>query len=140
MLIFCLASTASEIVINPVSSASAIYVVDSDTSFTIANNQTTTDVTSLLFDGINTRGFILDYSIYRQTDTASSAVAQVGQLRGVYNTQSTSWFMSDDFSGQNAGVTFSILSSGQLQYSSTNISGANYTGTLKHNIRKTFGV
>ena len=136
----CLASKSSEIVINPVSSASAIYVVDSDTSFTIVNNQATTDVTGLLFDGIGTRSFVLDYSIYRQTDTVSSALTQVGQLRGVYNTQSASWFMSDDFSGQNAGVTFSILSSGQLQYSSTNISGANYTGTLKHNIRKTFGV
>jgi hypothetical protein len=136
----CLASTASEIVINPVSSASAIYVVDSDISFTIANNQATTNVTSLLFDGISTRGFVLDYSIYRQTDTPSSALAQIGQLRGVYNTQSSSWFMSDDFSGQNAGVTFSILSSGQIRYSSTNIAGTNYVGTLKYAIRKTFGV
>lgn len=137
----CLASTASEIVINPVASASAIYVVDSDISFTIANNQSSAaNVTSLLFDGVSTRSFILDYSIYRQTATASSALAQVGQLRGVYNTQSATWFMSDDFSGQNAGVTFSILSSGQIRYTSTNISGTSYVGTLKYVVRKTFGV
>jgi hypothetical protein len=136
----CLASTSSEIVINPVSSASAIYVIDNDISFTIANNQATTNVTGLLFDGISTRSFILDYSIYRKTDTAASALAQVGQLRGVYNTQTSTWFMSDDYSGQNAGVTFSILTSGQIRYSSTNIAGANYSGTLKYNIRKTFGV
>lgn len=137
----CLASTATEIVINPVSSASAIYVVDGDTSFTIANNQSSAaNVTGLLIDGVSTRSFILDYSIYRQTDTASSALAQVGQLRGVYNTQSASWLMSDDFSGQNAGVTFTILNSGQIQYTSTNIAGANYVGSLKYAIRKTFGV
>lgn len=137
----CLASTSSEIVINPVASASAIFVVDSDTSFTIANNQSSAaDVTSLLFDGVATRSFILDYSIYRQTDTASSALAQVGQLRGVYNTQSSTWFMSDDFSGQNSGVTFSIQPSGQIQYTSTNIAGANYVGSMKYTIRKSFGV
>lgn len=137
----CLASTATEVVINPVSSASAIYVVDGDTSFTIANNQSSAaDVTSLLFDGVATRSFILDYSIYRQTDTASSALAQVGQLRGVYNTQSSTWLMSDDFSGQNSGVTFSIQPSGQIQYTSSNIAGANYVGSMKYLIRKSFGV
>jgi hypothetical protein len=136
-----LATSATELVINPVSSASAIYVVDGDTSFTIANNQSSAaNVTGLLIDGASTRSFILDYSIYRQTATALSGVAQVGQLRGVYNTQSASWFMSDDFSGQNAGVTFSILSSGQIQYTSTNIAGTSYVGTLKYAIRKTFGV
>jgi hypothetical protein len=137
----CLASTATEIVINPVSSASAIYVVDTDSVFTIANNQSSAaNVTSLLIDGVSTRSFILDYSIYRQTATALSGVAQVGQLRGVYNTQSSTWFMSDDSSGQNSGVTFSILSSGQIRYISTNIAGASYVGSMKYAIRKTFGV
>jgi hypothetical protein len=137
----CLASTATEIVINPVSSASAIYVVDGDTSFTIANNQAAAaSVTGLLIDGVSTRGFILDYSIYRQTDTALSALAQVGQLRGVYNSQSSTWFVSDDYSGQNSGVTFTIQPSGQIQYTSSNIAGANYVGTMKYAIRKSFGV
>lgn len=136
-----LAVSASEIVINPVASASAIYITDSETSFTITNNQSSAaNVTGLLFDPIITRSFSLEYSIYRQTDTASTAVAQIGQLRGVYNTQSSTWLMSDDFSGQNSGVTFTIQPSGQIQYASTNISGANYVGTLKYNIRKTFGV
>jgi hypothetical protein len=137
----CLASTATEVVINPVSSASAIYVVDGSTSFTIANNQlAAASVTSLLIDGVSTRSFIIDYSVYRQTDTALSALAQAGQLRGVFNTQSSTWFMSDDYSGQNSGVAFSILSSGQIQYTSSNIAGANYVGSMKYAIRKTFGV
>jgi hypothetical protein len=136
-----LAVSATEIAINPVASASAIFITDSEQTFTIANNQSSAaNVTSLLIDGVSNRGFILDYTIYRQTDTASSAVAQIGQLRGVYNTQSATWLMSDDFSGQNSGVTFSIQSTGQVRYTSSNIAGANYVGTLKYSIRKTFGV
>lgn len=131
----------TELLINQTASASAQYIQDSETEFTIANNvAVATNVTDLLFDGALNRAFMLDYSIYRQTDTASSAVAQVGQLRGVYNTQSTTWYLSDDFAGQNAGVTFSITSGGQIQYTSTDIAGANYVGTMKYNPRKTFEV
>jgi hypothetical protein len=136
-----LAVSASEIVINPVASASAVYVTSAEASFTVVNNQSSAaSITGLLFSGLTTRAFSIDYSIYRQTDTASSALAQMGQLRGVYNTQSASWFMSDDFSGQNAGVTFTITSGGQVQYTSSNITGANYAGTLKFVIRQTLGV
>jgi hypothetical protein len=136
-----LSSSATEIVLSPAPSAGAIYITDADTTFTVANNQASAaDVTGLLFDPITTRSFVLDYSIYRQTDTASSALAQAGQLRGVYNTQSGVWLMSDDYSGQNAGVVFSIQPSGQIRYTSSNIAGANYVGTLKYNPRKTFGV
>lgn len=140
-----LAVSATELVINPVASASAVYVTSAEASFTIENNQSSAaNVTGLLFSGITTRAFSIDYSIYRQTDTASSAVAQVGQLRGVYNTQSASWFMSDDFSGQNSGVTFTITSGGQVQYISSDLdpanSNPNYVGTLKFVIRQTLGV
>ena len=136
-----LAFSATELVINPVASASAIYNAAPDTSFTIANNiSSATNITSLLFSGITYRSFILDYSIYRSTATASSAVAQVGQLRGVYNTQSSTWYLSDDYSGQNAGVTFSITSSGQIQYTSSSIAGSSYSGTMKYTTRKTFGI
>jgi hypothetical protein len=137
-----LAVSASEIVINPVASASAVYVTSAEASFTVVNNQSSAaSITGLLFSGLTTRAFSIDYSIYRQTDTASSALAQMGQLRGVYNTQSASWFMSDDFSGQNAGVTFIITSGGQIQYISSDLgAGANYVGTLKFVIRQTLGV
>ena len=111
-----------------------------DVTFTIANNQSITNVTDLSFNGASVRGFVLDYTVYRQTATASSAVAQVGQLRGVFNTQSSSWFMTDDFSGQNSGVNFTITSAGQIQYTSTNIAGTSYVGTMKYTIRKTFGI
>lgn len=136
-----LSTSGTSLVINPAASASAIYNTAADTSFTIANNiSSATSVTGLSFSGSTYRSFIIDYSIYRSTSTALSAVAQVGELRGVYNTQSLTWYLSDNYSGQNSGVTFSITSGGQIQYTSTNISGTSYTGSLKYTTRKTFGV
>jgi hypothetical protein len=135
------AASATQMIINPVAGASAIYVSDSEYSVTVANNQSSpTNLGTAVFDPTTTRAFIIDYSIYRKTDTASSAVAAVGQLRGVYNTQSTTFYLSDDFAGQDSGIIFSITGAGQLQYTSTNIAGSNYTGTMNYYIRNTMSV
>ena len=130
-----IAASATEILINSVASASAVLYSDGQTSFTLTNNQSSAaSITGLIFDPIGTKAFFLDYFIYRST--GSSGVAQSGQLRGVYNSFTSTWLMSDDYSGENAGITFSILSSGQIQYTSTNIVGS--TSTLKYAPRKTF--
>lgn len=116
-------------------------IIVSETSFTIANNQTSpASITGLVFTPSLFRSVKIEYSIYRQTDISGSALAQVGQLRFIYNTQSSSWKMSDDFAGENAEVEFSITAAGQIQYTSSNILGTNYVGVLKHSVIKTFGV
>lgn len=117
-------------------------IIVNQTSFSILNNQSSpANITGLVFDPTLFRGVELKYSIYRQTDTALSAKAQMGQLRFVYNTQAASWLMSEDFAGQNAGVEFSIDDvTGQITYVSSDITGTNYTGTLKYSLIKTFGV
>lgn len=119
-----------------------VAIIVSQTSSTIVNNQSTpANITGLIFNPTLFRGVKIEYSIYRQTDTASSAVAQMGQLRFVYNTQAGVWLTSDDYAGQDAGVTFTIdNTSGQIQYTSTDITGTNYVGTLKYSLIKTFGV
>lgn len=82
----------------------------SQSTFTIANNQSSpANITGLLFNPSLFRGIKIEYSIYRQTDTASSARAQMGQLRFVYNTQTGVWYMSDDYAGQNAGDRKSVV-------------------------------
>jgi hypothetical protein len=135
IIVPAIAASDTEIVINPAASASAVLYSDGQTPFTLTNNQSSAaDVTGLLFDPIGTKAFFLDYFIYRST--GSSGVAQSGQLRGVYNSFTSTWLMSDDYSGENAGITFSILSSGQIQYTSTDIVGS--TSTLKYAPRKTF--
>jgi hypothetical protein len=135
------AYSATQININPVSAAGAIYIEETVPVATIANNQASaTNLTGVLFDPLEYRGVVLDYAIYRITDTASSAVVQIGELRLAYNTQSTTWYLSDNYAGQNAGVTFSISGSGQVQYTSSDIAGANYIGTMEYSIKSTFGV
>ena len=134
-----MAVSATELVINPVASSSAIYLTDSEYSFSIVNNTTSpSNVTSLVFDPIQVRSFLVDYSIYRESSTESDA--QIGQLRGIYNTKTSTWFLSDDYAGENAGVSFTISASGQVQYTSSNFSGTSHIGTLKYAIKRTFSI
>lgn len=121
-------------------------IIVSQTSFSIVNAQSSAaNITGLIFNPALFRGVKIDYSIYRQTDTAGSARAQIGQLRFVYNTQSSSWLLSDDFAGQDAGVAFEVDdTTGQVKYTSSDLdlpnSNPNYVGTLKYSVIKTFGV
>ena len=116
----------------------------SEKSFTLVNNQTSAaDITSLIFNPSTYRGFKVEYSIYRETSTVGSGAAQIGQLRGIYNTKLAEWYLSEDFSGNSSGIEFSITSAGQIQYTSSDFDAINgspsYIGTLKYNIIKTFG-
>lgn len=121
-------------------------IIVSQSSFSIANDQSSpADITGLVFNPALFRGVKIDYSIYRQTDTLGSARAQMGQLRFIYNTQEAKWLLSDDFAGQDSGVTFEIDDvSGQVKYTSSDLdpanSNPNYVGTLKYSVIKTFGV
>lgn len=121
-------------------------IIVSQTSFTIANNQSSAaNITGLVFNPALFRGVKIEYSIYRQTDTLGSARAQMGQLRFVYNTQEAKWLLSDDFAGQDSGVTFEVDdTTGQVKYVSSDLdlpnSNPNYVGVLKYSVIKTFGV
>jgi hypothetical protein len=121
-------------------------IIVSQTSFSIANNQSAlANITGLIFNPALFRGVKIEYSMYSQTDTLGSARAQRGQLRFVYNTQEAKWLLSDDFAGQDSGVTFEVDdTSGQVKYTSSDLdpvnSNPNYVGTLKYSLIKTFGV
>lgn len=108
-----------------------------ETSFTIANAQASVaNVTGLSFTAASYRSAEVEYEISRKTDTASSEVRSIGTLRLAYRAQSSAWeILGENSSGDETGVTFSITAAGQVQYSSTNISGSNYAGTLKFRAR-----
>lgn len=123
------AISATEIIVNPDLAVSAEFNREFVADLTITNNATDVDITGLIFDGSLYRAVVLRYAIYRVTDT--NEVSQTGQLRLTYKTNAGTWSFSDDFSGDNAGVTFKISALGQLSYDSTDLTGANYSSKLQ---------
>lgn len=99
------------------------------TSFNVANNvASVANVTGATWDTSQVRSFIMEYSIYRSTTTTEES--EVGNLYGTYKSSSGSWDLSETYGGS-SGIVFSITPSGQLQYTSSNLSGTGYSGKLK---------
>lgn len=59
-----------------------------------------------------------------EPETGSSELLEVGSFSGIYRPSDSSWTLNNEtFSGDDSGVVLSMNSSGQLQYTSTNLSG-----------------
>lgn len=124
------AISATEILVNPDLAASAEFNREVVADLTITNNQASpSPISGLIFDGATYRAVVLRYSIYRVTD--DNEAAQTGQLRLTYKTNAGTWSISDDFGGDDAGVTFSVDGTGQISYTSTDLTGANYSSKLQ---------
>lgn len=98
----------------------------SPTSFSAANNQSTVaDVTGLAFAAGAIRSFkaLVSVSIDATTD-----LNEVFELLGVQ--LASGFVMSVTSEGEDSGVVFSITSAGQVQYTSTNVTGF-VTDTIK---------
>lgn len=103
------------------------------TSFTVANNvSSATDVTSLQFDVGVVRAATISYSVYRSTTL--SELAECGQIYVVYKSTAATWELVQTNAGS-GGITFTITSGGQVQYTSTNMSGSSYSGLMKFSAR-----
>jgi hypothetical protein len=104
-----------------------------ETLFTVANNQSAAaNVTGLVFDPTKYRSFTIDYQIYRNTTgSGATELAESGILKGVYKTVSATWEMIPVGQVGDAGVTLTIVSAtGQIQYTSTNITGTAATSKM----------
>lgn len=98
----------------------------------ILNNQVAAiDITGMLLDASKYKSAKVFFEIFRKTDS-EERVAN-GYLTAVYKTSTNSWDVTPGgtYDGDTSGVTFSILGTGQIQYVSDNMSGANYTGKIK---------
>lgn len=103
------------------------------TTFVIANNQTSfTDINGLNFNTGLVRSATINYSCYRISTSNPSGHAESGILDIVYDNSAASpkWLISGSGITGNSGITFNILDSGQLQYKSTDIGSAGYSGVL----------
>jgi hypothetical protein len=104
-------------------------------SFAIANNQASAaDVTGFPnIDHALVRAFEAFITILRRTD--SGYVKQTGRLYGTYDTETSSWDLSIVGVHDSSGVDFVMaVVSGtvdKLRYTSDNMAGSSYAGTLK---------
>jgi hypothetical protein len=109
-----------------------------DKNFVLANNQSSAaDVKGALFTGGLFRSVTIDYDIYRQTGTALSECREVGRLILIWSHSESIWRIeriADAVQNNDTGIVFS-MSGNQLQYTSTNISGASYSGLLTYRVR-----
>lgn len=100
-------------------------------SASILNSASTpVDIVGLVFNPATVLSFVVEYTIVRSSSLEK--ICSVGRLRGVFNSSTVSWSISDDFAGDNPRVDFSINASGQVQYVSVPISGTSYVGVLKY--------
>ncbi len=134
------------------SNSSGAYLgsgVISETTFTIANNQSSpADVTGLLFNPVTIRSAEIDLQYYRNTTGAGATeMSARAKFIATYKTVAASWDLSplgvggdfDTGTGEPAGITLSITSAGQVQYTSTNFSGT-AASSIMHFRASTMGV
>ena len=100
-------------------------------SVSLLNGQTQPiSISGLNFDKTQCRGAFVYYEASRKTDSATRTAA--GTLHATYSDASGVWTLTDDGSG--LGVTFSILSTGQVQYRTDTLAGANYQSVFQYRV------
>lgn len=87
-------------------------------------------VQGMFFDSTVVRSFVVTGNITRTTDLEKKY--EEFQLTGLYNDDIGDWTLQQESLG-NAGVTFSITTSGQIQYTAIALAGnqATYSGLIK---------
>lgn len=92
----------------------------------IVNNQVSAaNITGLLLDSAQYRSVQVFYEIWRKT--ASSERVCSGWFKAFYKESTANWVIElGPFEPEEHGVTFSITTAGQVQYTSDNMAGASY--------------
>lgn len=98
----------------------------SETGFSILNNQTSAQsITGFLFSNVNVRGFTALVTVKIE---ATSNLYEVFEIKGIQ--KDSDWNISIQSTGDISGISLSISSSGQMQYTSLNYPGFT-SGSLK---------
>lgn len=108
-------------------------------TFTLVNNQASAaDVTGLVFDLRQTSQAIVEYLVQRiTTSTGATELVESGIFIVSYMPTSATWELHSVSADtpDNSGVTFSVTSAGQVQYTSTNITGTASISKLTYRAR-----
>jgi hypothetical protein len=96
----------------------------------VTNNSSNVDITGLIFDKTTIKSAWFKFDIERRTDT--SHVDEMGEVLVLYDNEAGAWKAPDwSSSFDGAGVTFNITSTGQVRYTSDDLTGANYSGNIR---------
>lgn len=94
----------------------------------ILNNQSSpVSIAGFSFDTSEVISINSEYIITRTTDTPAVNLVENGTIQGNYN--GTAWTIVVEHINS-AGVDFDITSGGQITYTSTNLTGSNYSGEI----------
>lgn len=103
------------------------------TSFTVVNNQVAAaSITGILMVSGTFKSALIEGVIMRKTDSAGTVRAL---FRVAAHYDGTNWVLSDPTWDNDVGITLSMTTAGQLQYVSTDISGANYSSNADISVR-----
>jgi hypothetical protein len=105
------------------------------TQFTINNNiSVATNINGLIFDSGTVRAANIEYTIYRISIANPTGQTESGRIHLTFDDSATvgqKWVLSQFSNGTNSGVVFSIDdSTGQVQYTSSDINSIGYVGTI----------
>jgi hypothetical protein len=140
MTITALAQAAANLVTATIGIVNAYFVTGSigETSMVIVNNQVAAaNVTGLLFNGASVRAAEIYMTFYIYTTLAGATeLAASSKYLAVYKANAATWditslgVVGDVTSSQPAGITISITNAGQVQYTSTNVTGTANTSKM----------
>lgn len=102
----------------------------------IVNNQVSSaNVIGLSFDNATVRSAFIDYAIYRETST--TVQTEEGTMILGYDATrpvGLNWELQRECIND-SGVEFTVTDAGQVQYTSDNMGGSNYNGTVRFRAR-----
>ena len=105
-------------------------VEQASTTFAIANNvSVATNITDLTFNSTNVKASRILFDVSRRTDTQN--VVETGEIFVAYDSEASDWRINTSSVFDDAGVVFTITSGGQVRYTSSDLTGASYSGFMK---------
>lgn len=115
---------------NALSSVAGPFDVPPQVYTMVANSNTDVSLPDLAFPTSQVRGAFIRYTVFRTTD--STTVYEIGELQIVYNPVGpvgNKWEISRSFTG-NGNLTFSVLDTGQVTFTSSTIAGNGHQGFI----------
>ena len=104
-------------------------------SFTVANNVAApANVTGMVFAKATVKAVRMFVDIFRRDDVDN--FIETGELYVVHNTETDLWEISFSSKFDDTGLVFSVTAGGQVQYTSTDMAGGNYSGTMKWTVQR----